>query len=342
MGFTYFYTAFTFKPDETADQLRKNGGFIPGSGRAARPRLPGQGRDPHRVRRRHLPRHRGRRPVPGGDPVPDLGGYQPGRHGPAHRRVRRGRDDEADRGAVDDAQLRRLHPVTRRPGCRPRLTRANGRQRKGPTAMTVFVLLGAPGAGKGTQAPVLAKPSRRAHISSGDLFRAAVADWTRWAEARRYMERGQLVPDDMISACSSTGSGSRRRRRGDPRRLSTDRGPRPRRSTPPLAERGKRSTRRLHRGAGEELITRLAGRWICTAPGHVYHVSPTRRARTGVCDLDGSPLIQRADDQPETIRARLAQQLAADARRRRPLRRARGPARRSTAASRSTTSPRTC
>ena len=68
VGFTYFYTAFTFKPDETADQLRKNGGFIPGIRRCPDARLPREGGLPHQPRRRHLPGHRGRAPDHRGQP----------------------------------------------------------------------------------------------------------------------------------------------------------------------------------------------------------------------------------------------------------------------------------
>ena len=136
MGFTYFYTAFTFKPDETADQLRKNGGFIPG----IRPGAPTRDYLQKVVFRlslagaiflatiavspiilsSHLPRRRCRR-------------IRAWRHGLADRRLGRGRDDEADRGAADDAQLRGLH------------------------SLKVYVMLGGPGAGKGTQAALLAE-----------------------------------------------------------------------------------------------------------------------------------------------------------------------------------------
>ena len=111
VGFTYFYTAFTFKPDETAEQLRKNGGFIPG----IRPGRPTQD---------YLARVVSRitfagamflatvavSPIAPRAGVPGSRRDRPRRHEPADRRVGRGRDDEADRGAADDAQLRRLHP----------------------------------------------------------------------------------------------------------------------------------------------------------------------------------------------------------------------------------------
>jgi preprotein translocase subunit SecY len=102
VGFTYFYTAFTFKPDETAEQLRKNGGFIPG----IRP-----GRPTDHARRRPLPGHRGRVPVHRLGPAPQPRLHQPRRHRAADRRVGRRRDHEADRGPAAHAQLRGLHPL---------------------------------------------------------------------------------------------------------------------------------------------------------------------------------------------------------------------------------------
>ena len=113
MGFTYFYTAFTFKPDETAEQLRKNGGFIPGI-RPGRPTQDYLARvvTPDHLRRRPVPGHRRGLAVAPRARAARPRHARPGRHQPAHRGVRRGRDDEADRGAADDAQLRRLHPMT--------------------------------------------------------------------------------------------------------------------------------------------------------------------------------------------------------------------------------------
>ena len=113
IGFTYFYTAFTFKPDETAEQLRKNGGFIPG----IRPGRPTQDYLARVVSRITIAGalflgHRGRRPGRRRRPRPIAGRRRARRHGPPDRRLGRRRDDEADRGAADDAQLRRLHPMT--------------------------------------------------------------------------------------------------------------------------------------------------------------------------------------------------------------------------------------
>ena len=112
VGFTYFYTAFTFKPDETAEQLRKNGGFIPGI-RPGRPTQDYLARVVFRITiaGAFFLGSRGRRPVRRVGHPAEPRRPQPRRHGHPHRGQRRGRDDEADRSAADDAQLRRLHPL---------------------------------------------------------------------------------------------------------------------------------------------------------------------------------------------------------------------------------------
>ena len=180
MGFTYFYTAFTFKPDETAEQLRKNGGFIPG----IRPGRPTQDYLARVVTRITFAGALFLAIVAVSPSVialacPGPRHARPRRHEPADRRVGRGRDDEADRSPADDAQLRRLHPVTADQRVR--------RRRRGspPSAMTVIVLLGAPGAGKGTQAPALSARLGVPVLASGDLLRAAVAAGHAPSVARR-------------------------------------------------------------------------------------------------------------------------------------------------------------
>ena len=178
--------------------------------------------------------------------------------------------------------------------------------------MTVVVLLGAPGAGKGTQADILAERLGIPHVATGDLFRTAVRDKSPIGlEARRYMERGQLVPDDItiqmlldrLTAPDAAGGvilDGFPRNRAQAEALTTA-----------LAERGSAVDRTISIDVPtDELVRRVSGRWVCRDAGHVYneHTHPPRVP--GLCDLDGSPLIQRADDRPETIRARLSQQLA--------------------------------
>jgi adenylate kinase len=177
----------------------------------------------------------------------------------------------------------------------------------------VLVLLGVPGAGKGTQARILTERLAVPHVATGDLFRAAVRDNSPIGrEARRYMERGQLVPDgitiDMLLnrlAQSDAAGGAILdgfpRTRGQAEAL--DRA---------LAARAARVDRAmLIEVPADELVRRLSGRWVCEASGHVYNVQSNPPRVAGRCDIDGTTLIQRSDDQAETIRARLAQQLGA-------------------------------
>jgi adenylate kinase len=179
--------------------------------------------------------------------------------------------------------------------------------------VTVLVLLGAPGAGKGTQAKVLEERLGIPHLASGDLLRAAVAARSAvGAEADRFMSRGQLVPDatmirvflDRLAQPDAAGGavldGFPRTR---PQAEALDEA---------LAERNARVDRALLIDVPmEDLVRRAAGRRICKASGHVYHVTANPPRVPDKCDIDGSPLIQREDDREETVRARMAQQLGA-------------------------------
>ena len=179
--------------------------------------------------------------------------------------------------------------------------------------MNVVVLLGAPGAGKGTQAPLLATRLGIPVISTGDLFRAAVRDGTDLGqEARHYMDAGQLVPDEITV------------------RLLLDRLDQPDAAAGVILDGFPRTSVQaaaLDRALAEreawvkavvlvdvplaELVRRMSGRWICRAAGHPYHETSSPPHVAGVCDLDGSELYQRVDDHPDTIRARMDQQLGA-------------------------------
>jgi adenylate kinase len=178
--------------------------------------------------------------------------------------------------------------------------------------VTVIVLLGAPGAGKGTQAPILAERLHLPHVATGDLFRAAVRDGSPVGiEARRYMERGQLVPDtitvtmllERLAAPDAAGG------------VILDGFPRNRAQAvaldAALAERGSRIDRAISIDVpSEELLERMSGRWVCREAGHVYNERTNPPREPGRCDLDASELIQREDDKAETVRARLALTLA--------------------------------
>jgi len=178
--------------------------------------------------------------------------------------------------------------------------------------MTVIVLLGAPGAGKGTQAQLLAERLGIPHVATGDLFRAAVRDNSPIGlEARRFMERGQLVPDDitiqmLLDRLAQPDAAGGAILDGFPRNgaqaEALDRA---------LADRGSAVDLAVNiEVPSEELVERLSDRWVCRDAGHVYNQASNPPRQPGICDIDGSPLVQRADDKAETIRARLDLQLA--------------------------------
>jgi adenylate kinase len=178
--------------------------------------------------------------------------------------------------------------------------------------MTVLVLLGAPGAGKGTQAGVLSETLEIPHVATGDLFRAAVRDATPIGlEARRFMERGQLVPDDitirmLLDRLAKPDAAKGAILDGFPRN-----GAQARALDTALGEGDGRVDRAvLIEVPDDELIRRMSGRRVCQDSGHVYNESTNPPKQPGICDIDGSPLIQREDDKPDTIRARLDLQLA--------------------------------
>jgi adenylate kinase len=177
--------------------------------------------------------------------------------------------------------------------------------------VTFVVLLGAPGVGKGTQAEILSDRLAIPHVATGDLFRSAVREGSKIGlEARRYMERGQLVPDDitvrmLLDRLAQPDARSGVILDGFPRTAAQaealDRA---------LAEHGTKVDHAVEiEVPSDELVRRLSGRWICEANGHVYNEATNPPRAPGVCDLDGSRLIQREDDRLDTVRARLEQQL---------------------------------
>ena len=168
---------------------------------------------------------------------------------------------------------------------------------------TYIVLLGPPGAGKGTQAQLISSKLGLPHISSGDLFREHLKSETELGRlAQYYMDRGELVPDDVTIEMV-------RQRLSKPDCAAgalLDGFPR----TPPQAEalakmlegfNGKVDAVPYINVPEEILVERLSGRWTCRAQGHVFHEKYNPPQKAGRCDIDGSELYQREDDRAETV-----------------------------------------
>ena len=170
-----------------------------------------------------------------------------------------------------------------------------------------LILFGPPGAGKGTQAERLRVDFQLPFISTGEMLRANVKDETELGrQAKEYMDAGDLVPDDLILAMARE-----RLERDDardgfildgfPRTLAQAQA-----LDDQLAQLGRRVTSALLIDVPDaEVIRRLAGRRVCVEAGHNYHVQLDPPKREGVCDQDGSRLIQRDDDKPDVIQHRL-------------------------------------
>lgn len=172
-----------------------------------------------------------------------------------------------------------------------------------------LVLLGPPGSGKGTQGERLNEDLRLPYYATGDILRAAVRDETELGRtAKGYMDAGDLVPDEVIVGVIVEALDSDAARDG----FILDGFPR----TTPQAEALDAKLEELGRGvtavllidvSDDEVVRRLGGRRTCAENGHVFHVDFNPPKQEGVCDIDGSELITRDDDNPETIHNRLDQ-----------------------------------
>lgn len=173
--------------------------------------------------------------------------------------------------------------------------------------MSYVVLMGGPGAGKGTQARRLAEELGLPQVATGDLFRQHIKNKTKLGKlAQRYIDSGELVPDEV-----TVGMVRERLARPDcddgaildgfPRTISQARS-----LDELLAMQDERiSVVPFIQASPEVLLQRLAGRWTCTQCGHVFHMLFNPPKVEGICDYDGSPLYQREDDTEETQKRRI-------------------------------------
>jgi len=170
-----------------------------------------------------------------------------------------------------------------------------------------IILLGAQGSGKGTQAELLSQKLGVPHIASGDLFRKAIDEKTELGlKAKVYIDRGELVPDDLtvsmvVKRLEEPDCSQGVLFDGFPRTVSQaevlDKG---------LQEVGKQIDLAIYlQVPREELLKRLSGRFICKANQHVYNIDFHPPKVAGICDIDGSELYQRSDDTGEAVQKRL-------------------------------------
>ncbi|HSW58978.1 MAG TPA: adenylate kinase [Dehalococcoidales bacterium] len=170
-----------------------------------------------------------------------------------------------------------------------------------------LVLLGAPGAGKGTQAELLSKKLKLAHVASGDLFRQALTKGTELGlRAKSYMEKGQLVPDEItikmvLERLNAADCQSGIILDGFPRNVEQAKA-----LDAALKGFKKGIDKAVYIKVTEaELLTRLTGRWICRSCQAPYHEVNSPPKVAGKCDKCGGELYQRADDNTQTIKKRL-------------------------------------
>ena len=168
-----------------------------------------------------------------------------------------------------------------------------------------LILLGAPGAGKGTQAEILSRMCGIPTISTGNLLRAAIKSGTTEDDriAKEYIERGELVPDDIVIDIVKERLAEDDCQNG----YILDGMPRTLRQADALVEHGIQIDCALSiETRDEDIIARLTGRRVCDNCGATFHMINHPPKTEGKCDLCGGELIIRSDDAPETVKARLA------------------------------------
>ena len=171
-----------------------------------------------------------------------------------------------------------------------------------------IILMGLPGAGKGTQASEIVKKFPIPHISTGDMFRKAIKDETDLGkEAKSYMDRGELVPDEVTVGIVKERISEDDAKKG----FLLDGFPRTIDQAESLSQIMSELDREIDAVNNievpeEELMNRLTGRRICEKCGTTYHLVFNPPKVDGICDIDGGKLYQREDDNPETVSNRLS------------------------------------
>ena len=170
-----------------------------------------------------------------------------------------------------------------------------------------IIMLGAPGAGKGTQAKLMADKYEIPHISTGDIFRANIKEGTELGKkAKTYMDQGLLVPDELtcdlvVDRISHDDCKNGFILDGFPRTI-----PQAECLTNALNERGEKIDYAVNVDVPDEnIITRMSGRRACLACGATYHIEHIPPKKEGVCDRCGEALVLRDDDKEETVKNRL-------------------------------------
>ena len=170
-----------------------------------------------------------------------------------------------------------------------------------------IIMLGAPGAGKGTQAKKIAENYQIPHISTGDIFRANIKGGTELGmKAKTFMDQGMLVPDEITIGMLMDRIGQEDCANGYvldgfPRTI-----PQAESLTKALAERGEKVDYAINVDVPDEnIINRMSGRRACLGCGATYHIKFNPPVKEGVCDTCGQELVLRDDDKPETVKKRL-------------------------------------
>lgn len=170
-----------------------------------------------------------------------------------------------------------------------------------------IIMLGAPGAGKGTQAKKIAAKYEIPHISTGDIFRANIKNGTELGKkAKTYMDQGLLVPDELVvdlvvDRVNQDDCKNGYVLDGFPRTI-----PQAEALTEALAKMGQKMDYAIDVNVPDEnIVRRMGGRRACVGCGATYHVEYAPTKKEGICDVCGAELILRDDDKPETVQKRL-------------------------------------